>query len=103
VIRCNHTREPYAPPCAVCSRLHFEAAHELDGPQRDPLNVDAMTPSELQECAVNPFVHPEVRSYAAILVHAVKKRLEGSIESASKAEARAQEVYSRLIPKQLRW
>ena len=81
---------------AKSNALADQAQAEADKAQ-EALNLDAMTPSELEAVT-----HPKLKAYARLKIRAMKARYCGNIAQAVLLEDKCEKSYKRLPP-ELRW
>ncbi len=67
-----------------------------------PVNVDCMTPEELEIACSHPALHAYVQAYARVALQARELRLAGQIADALRHEDYLVTAYSQ-IPERLRW
>jgi hypothetical protein len=68
----------------------------------DPVNLDAMSQSELLGVVENDSLPDGVREYAALKGMAMVHRLAGNIQEALRIEAKCDRIYDNL-PDEWRW
>lgn len=85
-------------------RATFEATHDLERRPRQvaPINVECLSPDEIDACVEHPAVHAEVKRCAQLVQAAYSERLAGNVDKAMRIEAKMQRVYETL-PVALRW